>query len=65
MATCKSNGEFLFPASTPRAGREFFRVTAACLISASDILPMFTCTLQMLAEVQQGGVITDPLGSSK
>ena len=27
------------------------------LISAFDMLPMFACMLQMLAEVQQGGVI--------
>ena len=41
-----------------------FAVLRSTPAPAFDILPMFTCTLQMLAKVEQG-VTTNPLGSSR
>ena len=52
--------------STPWAGRELFHVIWRALISAFDMLRMFTpkrcrCSLRF----NRGGVITDPFGSSR
>ena len=56
-------GALFFLGQRPEPGVSFFMQLLRALLSAFDMLLMFTCTLQMLAEVQpQVGVRRDPLG---